>query len=170
MTGKFCQKHAFLCRRIAAAHNENFFSGEKLPVAGCAVRNTPPFVFFLPFKADRSGVSSGCQQNTKAAKIALACMHSFYIPGKIKACSLCQHKFCTEVFCLLLYGIGQGFATGFGNAGIVYYLVSNGDLPAELFLFQHQHPVFCPGKVQCGGQPRRAAADDHYIVEVFHYN
>ena len=48
------------------------------------------------------------------------------------------------------------------------FVHAHGDLPAELFLLQNQHPAFCPGKVQCGGQPSGAAADDHYIVQIVH--
>ena len=50
------------------------------------------------------------------------------------------------------------------RASSLLYFVGDGDLPAELLLFQHQHPVFRPGKVQCGGQSRRAAANNYDIV------
>ena len=42
------------------------------------------------------------------------------------------------------------------------------DLSAELLFFQHHAAVFRPGKIQRGGQPRRAAADNDHIVQIFH--
>ena len=69
---------------------------------------------------------------------------------------------------MLLYGIRQCLAAGFGDTGVVHHFVGDGDLTAKLLPFQHQYPIFCPGKVQRGGQPRRVAADNDYIVQILH--
>ena len=168
MAGKFRQEYAFLRRGIAAAHHKNLLTGKEFSVTGGAVSNTPSFVFFLTFESDRSRVCAGCQQNTKAPVIPLAGMHGFDISRKVKAGGFCEYKFRTEALRLLLNSIRQRLAAGFGNAGIVDHLMGNGDLPAKLLLLQNQHPILRAGKVKCGGQPRRATADDHYIVQIVH--
>ena len=168
MAGKLRQKHTFLRCRIATADNKNFFACKELAVTGGAVGNTSTFVFFLSLKPNRSWMRAGCQQDTKAAVVALTGMHSLDIPVQVKAGSFRKHKLRAETFCLLLDGIRQGFAAGLGNAGVIHHFVGNGNLAAELFFFQHQHPVFGPGKVQRGGQPRRTAADNHDIVQILH--
>ena len=164
MTGKFRQEYTFLRRGIPTTDNKNLFSCKEFSIAGGTVGNAPALVCFLTFEPNCSGVGTGCHQDTKAAVVSLACMHRLDIPGKVKAGGFCQQKFRTEAFRLLLNGIRQGFAAGLGNAGIVDHLMGNSDLPAKLLFFQHQHPVFCPGQVKCGGQPRRAAADNDYII------
>ena len=96
--------------------------------------------------------------------IAFVGTHGLNIAGKVKARGYRKHKFCPKAFCLLLDGIRQCFTAGLGNTGIIHYLMGDGDLSAKLFLFQHQYPILCPGKVQRSGEPRRAAANNNNIV------
>ena len=168
MAGKFREKYAFLCRRIAAADDENLFPGEELAVAGGAVGNTPALVRFLALESNGSRMCAGCQQDAKAAVVPLVGMHRLDIPGNRKAGGFRDLEFRAEALRLLPDGIRQRLAAGFGDAGIVDHLMGDGDLSAELLFFQHHAAVFRPGKIQRGGQPRRAAADNDHIVQIFH--
>ena len=40
--------------------------------------------------------------------------------------------------------------------------------PTELFFFQNQYPVLCPGQIQGGGEPRRTTTNHDHIVQIFH--
>ena len=151
MPGKFGQEDAFLRRGIASANHKDFLAGKEFTVTGGAVGNAPALVFLLTLKTNRSGMGTSGKQDTKTAMFPLISAHSLDIPRKVKADSLCQHKLCTKRFCLLLDGVSQGFAAGFGNTRIVNYLMGDGDLTTELFFFQNQYPVLCPGQIQGGG-------------------
>ena len=148
MPGKFGQEDAFLRRGIASANHKDFLAGKEFTVTGGAVGNAPALVFLLTLKTNRSGMGTSGKQDTKTAMFPLISAHSLDIPRKVKADSLCQHKLCTKRFCLLLDGVSQGFAAGFGNTRIVNYLMGDGDLTTELFFFQNQYPVLCPGQIQ----------------------
>ena len=168
MPGKFGQEDAFLRRGIASANHKDFLAGKEFTVTGGAVGNAPALVFLLTLKTNRSGMGTSGKQDTKTAMFPLISAHSLDIPRKVKADSLCQHKLCTKRFYLLLDGVSQGFAAGFGNTRIVNYLMGDGDLTTELFFFQNQYPVLCPGQIQGGGEPRRTTANHNHIVQIFH--
>ena len=168
MPGKFRQKYAFLRRRVTAAHHKDLFVRKEFSVAGGTVSNAPALVFFLAFETNRSGMRAGCQKDAKTAIIPLAGMHRLDIPEKIKAYGFCHQKFRAEALCLMLHGIRQRFAAGFGDTGIVDHLMGNGDLSAKLFSLQNQHPILRPGQIQGGGEPRRATADNDDIIQIVH--
>ena len=113
-------------------------------------------------------MGAGGQQDTEAAVVPLIGAHGFHIPGQIEAGGLCRKEFRPEVLRLLPDGIRQGLAADFCDAGVVDHLMGNGNLPAELLLFQHQAPIPGPGQVEGGGEPRRAAANDDYVIQVVH--
>ena len=144
--------------------------GKEFTVTGGTISDTPALVLLLAPETNCSRVRAGCQQNTKATVISPVGAHRFDIPIKLKAGSFRQQEFSSKAFCLLLDGIRQCFTAGLGNTGIIHYLMGDGDLSAKLFLFQHQYPILCPGKVQRGGEPRRAAANHDYIIEILHHN
>ena len=167
MPGKFGEEDAFFRRCVAAAHNKYVLAGEKLAVAGGAVGDAPALVFFFTLKTHLSGMRAGSQQNAEALKISPPGANRLDIARHIKPRRLCQQELCAECFRLLLHGLCQLLAAGFADAGIIDHLVGNGNLTAELLLFQHQHPIARPGQIDGGGEPCRPTANDDHIVKTF---
>ena len=150
MTCKLGQKNTFFCCGIAAAHHIDVLSGKELAVTGGTVGNAPAFEFLFPLEPNRSGMGTGGQQYPETAVVAPVGVHRLDVPGKVKGGRFRQHKLCAKCCCLLLHRIRKCLAAGPLNAGIIDYLVGNGDLAAKLQLFQNKHPVFRPGKVKGG--------------------
>ena len=75
-------------------------------------------------------------------------------------------EFRTEKFALTPHRFCDFFTACFADSRIIYDLVGNGDLSAELLLFQHQHSVFCTCKVERGSETRRTAAYDNHVIEL----
>ena len=147
MAGIPCQKHRFFCRGKAATNNEYLFSGEELTVAGGAVGNTPsPEVRFSP-ESHHSGMGSGGKEDSKGFQFPAGGLYGFDIAGKVQAFRLCQQELRSEGFCLSAHGFSQFLTRGFCHTGVIDHLMGDGDLPAKLFLFQHQSAVLGAGKI-----------------------
>ena len=168
MPGKFRQKYTFLRCCVTATHHKDLFIRKKFSIAGSAVGNAPALVFFLPLEANISRMGTGGQKDPKTPEISVTGMHGLDITGKIKAGHFCQLKFRAKTLRLLHYGICQRFTGSFCNTGVVDHFMGNGDLAAKSFLLQNQTAVLGPGKIECGGEPRRAAADNDNIIQIIH--
>ena len=71
------------------------------------------------------------------AEFVLAEVTDLDLAGDIKTFSLGEETFCSESLCLTAHRIRKSFTACFSYSGIIYYLVCNGNLSAELFLFQN---------------------------------
>ena len=168
MAGVFGEEDAFLCGSKTAAHHKNILAGKEFTVAGGAVCHTPAPELFLSGKADHAGMCAGGQQYAEALQGAPAGLHGFDLAGHVQRRNLCQQKLCAEMLRLFAHGFGKLGAAGALHAGIVDHLGGDGDLPAEMVLFHHNHPVTGPCQIKSGSKPGRATADNDYIVEIVH--
>jgi transcriptional regulator with XRE-family HTH domain len=168
MTGILGEENRFLRCGETAAHHEYLLAGEEFTVAGGAVSNaTAPEIFLTP-ESHHPGMGTGSQQHTEGLQIPLRGFYGLYISGKFQTFHLSQLELRAENLGLPAHGLGQLLTGGAEYAGIVHHLMGDGDLTAELFLLQHQRAVFGSGKIQCGSQSRRTAADDDYVIEIVH--
>ena len=52
------------------------------------------------------------------------------------------------------------------DARVVDDFVGDGDLPAEIILFENQHAIAGASEIQAGGESRRAATDDNNVIQI----
>ena len=93
-------------------------------------------------------------------------MHGLDVAVDVQSGSLGGQEFRAEVLRLLAHGLGERAAGGAADARIVHDFVGDGDLPAEIILFEDEHTVAGTGKVQARGQACGAAADDDDVIEI----
>ena len=158
------EEHGLLCCGKAAADDEHILAGEELAVAGGAVGYAAAAEIFFSGESHHAGMCAGGQQHAEALELTPVGVNGLYIAAHVKLVHACQHELSAEVFGLLTHGLGQLCTAGAANAGVVYNLMGNGDLAAELFLFNNQYAVFCSCKIYCGSKPRGAAADNDNVI------
>ena len=87
-------------------------------------------------------------------------MHGFDVTIHVETGGFGGEEFGTEVLSLLAHGLGECAARGAAHARIVDDFVGDGDLAAEIVLFENQHAVASAGQVQAGRQASRPATND----------
>ena len=93
-------------------------------------------------------------------------MHGLDVAVDVQSGSLGGQEFRAEVLRLLAHGLGERAAGGAADARIVHDFVGDGDLPAEIVLFENQHAVASAGQVQAGRQASRPATNDDDVIEI----
>ena len=69
---------------------------------------------------------------------------------------------------LLFHLRGELRAADLPESRVVDDIGGDGDLPARFFLLDDEHLAFGTREVDCGGESRRAAADDDRIIHFVH--
>ena len=167
MAGKAGEKHALFRRSVAAADDKDRFAGKKLPVADGADGDAPTLEFLLALKAHAAGPGPCGRKDAEAADGALIGEDGFYIPFRFQRLCLRGKKFRAEALGLPAHDLRQLCPAGGEDAGIIGHLRTEGDLPAQALLFQHQHPAAGPGQIDGGRKPCRAAADNYGVIKLF---
>ena len=162
----FRQEDAFLRCREAAADHKNFFAGKKFAVASRAIRHAAPSKFQFAVEADRPRMSARRQQHSEAFDLAARRPNGFNVAVELERRRLRQQKLRAERLSLSTHLCRQRLAVDALNAGIIDDLGRDGDLPAERFLFEHEHPIAGARKINCRRQTRGTAADDRNIIQI----
>ena len=165
MRGILCEEYRFLCCGKAAADHKDLAAGEKLAVAGRAVGNAVALIFRLARETDHARMRAGRENHTVGAEITLRCPDDKEAVFLFQFRRFGEQKFRAEIFRLAAHLGSQRLAAHRRGAGVVHNLGGNRNLAAELFLFQNEDAVAGSRKIETGGQPRRAAADDYRVIE-----
>ena len=112
-------------------------------------------------------MSPRSNQYPEAIKITLIGSNGFNVALNVKVSSPCKQELRSKGLTLPLHSVCNLLTACFGNPGIINHLVSNRYLPSELLLLKHQNSVFCAGKIERGGKPRRTAAYDDHVIKSF---
>src|SRR5580704_8345498 len=80
------------------------------------------------------------------------------------------HELGTEACCLLAHILDElRTLNSFGEAGEVLHHRGHGKLATGLVPVDNQGTKIGPRRVNCGGEPRAAGADNDYIAKVFRH-
>ena len=93
-------------------------------------------------------------------------MHGFDVTIHVETGGFGGEEFGAEILRLLAHGLGERAARGAADARIVDDFVGDGDLAAEIVLFENQHTVASAGQVQAGRQASRPATNDDDVIQI----
>ena len=163
------QKQGILRGGIAPAYHKYLFILEKRPIAGGAVRYAPPAQAPLVRKAQCARLRpQGQDQAAGLPPLPARQDGGLDRAIQLQLLRLGVLEFGAHGLGLALQQHGQVRPLHpFGEPGIVLDQAGGGRLPAGKGLFQYQCIQAAPGGVQCGRQPRGAAADDQTIQHGF---
>ena len=159
------EEHCLLRSGKAAAHHKDLAAGEELAVTGRAVGNTVPLILRFAGEAYHTGVGAGCKYHAVGQKITLGGRYTIKAVLFAEGLYLGKHKFRAELLRLQTHALGKRFAAHGLGTRVIDYLGGNRNLAAEFILFQNQDAIAGSRKIETGGQPRRAAADDNRVIE-----
>ncbi len=160
------QKHGFLGGGESTAHYEHVLAGEELAVACGAVGHATAGVFLFAVEADLAGRGTHREHDGEALHVSARGMHGFDVALRVDAGHGAHAQFGTEILRLLAHSGGEFAAVGHRYARVVHHFGCDGDLAAEIGLFDDQRAVACARQVHAGGQARRAAADDDGVIHL----
>ena len=87
---------------------------------------------------------------------------------KLHVKNFSHNKLRSECLGLLFHRLSQFLSAGSLHARIIDNFSGDSNLSADFFFFHHQNLVPGPGHIDGGGQTRRSAADNYYIIKLFH--
>ena len=114
------KEHGLLCRREAAAHDEDRTPGEELAVARRTVGNAVAAELFLASKAGTARACTGCQKHREARELSPAGLHVLHVAREVDLLHLGEQHLGTEGLGLLAHRIGKLCARGSKDAWIVH--------------------------------------------------
>ena len=168
------QKQRVLQGGVTAAYHRHITAGVEGAVAHGAVADALAHILGLVLAADGAGHGTGADDNGLAQILALAAHKLLHGAAEVAGGDGIADTLAAELFALFGHGSHQlltGHAVHLGLAGIVFDVMGHGDLAAVDALFQDQHAQAAAACVQTGSQPRRACAQDDYIINlVVHSN
>ncbi len=161
------EEHALLCRREAAADDEDLLPRKELAVAGRAVGDAAPAERLLAIEADGARVRARREQHRRRRERAAVRLDAPGVPLPREREHLAREELRTEARRLLLHPLRQCRAGHRLRARVVDDLLRDGDLPAELRAFYDKNAAASTRKVDASRETRRSAADHDAVVEVF---
>ena len=160
------QEHGFLGRGESAAHHEHVFAGEELAVACGAVGHTTAGVFPLAREPDLARRCAHREHDGEALHVTARGMHGFDVALRVDAGHSAHAQFGAEILRLLAHRGGEFAPVGHRYARVVHHFGCDGDLSAEIRLFDDERAVACARQVHAGSQACRAAADDDGVIHI----
>ena len=162
------EEKCFLHGCIPTANNKDVLSGEELPITCRTISDTMPTEFFFAGKSGKTGMRTGCIDDTHRLKISSIGMYHLCICSKRQALYFCRQKFCTEGFSLTHHFSGQRFPVRLVNAGVIHHFRCDRDLSAHLLFFDDKDMKTCSCHINSGGEPCRSSAYYNGIISFFH--
>ena len=93
-------------------------------------------------------------------------MHGFDVALRVDAGHSTHAQFGAEILRLLAHRGGEFTPIGHRYARVVHHFGCDGDLSAEIRLFDDERAVACARQVHAGSQACRAAADDDGVIHI----
>ena len=122
----------------------------------------------LPCKTDLARVRTRREDDAERLDRACGRLDFLDVLVELQPDDLGGQEFRAESARLLLHLCGELRAADLPEPRIVDDIGGDGDLPARFFLLNDEHLAFGAREVDCGGEPRGAAADDDRIIHFVH--
>ena len=162
------EEKGFLHSGIPTANNKDILSGEELPITCRTISDTMPTEFFFAGKSGKTGMRTGCIDDTHRLKISSIGMYHLRISGKRQALYFGCQKFRAKGFRLTHHFTGQRFAVCLIDTGIIHHFRGDRDLSAHLLFFDDKDMKTCSCHINSGGEPCRSSAYYYGIISFYH--
>src|ERR1043165_7940114 len=165
LRGKLRQERRLLHRRVAAADDRDLFAAEEESVAGRAVGDAETLQLFLRGEAALHGRGAGGDDQRVALEDVLVGGDLERMGAEVDALDLLHLEDGAEALGLLAHEVHElRPEDSFGEAGVVFNVRGDGELPARLQSFEDERSEVGAGEVDRGGASGRAGADDDHAV------
>ena len=162
------KKDALLNGRKSAADDEDIHPREELCVAGRTVGDAAPTELFLTGKADPARIRSRRENHTQRLYGTGCRLYFLDVLIQLQSRDLGTDEFRPEATRLMFHLRCELGAAHASCPGIVDHIGRDGDLPADLLLFDDEHLALRARQIDRGRQSCGTAADNHGIIHIFH--
>ena len=167
LAAKLGQVHGLFHRAVAAAYHIDVQILEERPVASRAIGYALAGEFLLARAADGPGVGAGGNDDGLGIIVALLALQVLDFAFQLHLFDGIIDLFCAKMLRLFRHTAYQaGAGLTLDAAGIVFNLRGDDDLSAVLLLLDDQGGQPGAACIASGGEPRRARADNNYIIDL----